>query len=124
MATTPPAPSEHALLVDYSETLGIWRMYADIRFKLLGLIPTATAAGVGIFGSRPSYPTVAVAAIAICSIFGVAMYDVRNTMFYDAAVHRAKELERQLGLPRTSALGSAGGVFGERPRTKLRLGDC
>lgn len=109
------------LLADYEATLDLWKWHADARFKLLGLVPTVTAAGVGVFGTRPDFASAIVAAGAMLAIVGIVMYDLRNTVFYDSLIHRAKDLERRLHLPQTNALGGGPGLFGERPRGRLRL---
>jgi hypothetical protein len=113
--------AQAALLADYHETLSTWRVYTELRFKLLGLLPTVTAVGVGFLAGNLGLSSGLVSAGALLAVFGIAMYDLRNTMFYDSAIHRAKYLEEKLGLPRTNGLGKGPGLFGERPRTRLRF---
>ena len=49
------------------------------------------------------------------------MYDLRNSQFHDATIHRAKELEKALTLSQLSDKGPAGGLMNERPRDRYRL---
>jgi hypothetical protein len=122
------------LRLDYAETVSVWRHLVDVRFKLLALVPTLSAIGVGVVGrEEPSYDAVVVAAVALVSIVAIATYDLRNSMFHDTAIHRAKTLESRLGLRRASSdlpsrqVGvcapktDEGGYFTDRPRGKLKL---
>jgi hypothetical protein len=99
----------------------VWREYAAIRFKLIALVPVATAIGIGLAGDDLTYGSAAVAVGALVAIVGIVMYDLRNSLFYDSAIHRAKALERELGLPKTNHVepGAHGGLFGERPRAPI-----
>lgn len=113
------------LLVDYTETIAAWRWYADVRFKLLSLLPLLTAVGVGLFAEGLGFPSLFVATLGSLATLGIASYDLRNTMMHDAAIHRAKYLEEKLELPVTSVLagdlGDRGGLLRERPRMHLSL---
>lgn len=123
MATvdTPAERTNEHLQLDYEQTLNVWRMLADTRFKLLAFVPPITAAVVALAGQKPSVTSSLVAAAALTALLGVIMYDLRNTVFYDAAVHRAKHLEIELGMPHLSDKGKAGGLLNERPVDKYRL---
>jgi hypothetical protein len=48
-------------------------------------------------------------------------YEIRNTQFYNAAIHRAKWLEALLGLPICTKDTKRGGLFNERPGNHLSL---
>lgn len=52
---------------------------------------------------------------------GIFFYDIRDTQFYDAAVHRAKWLEAMLDLHICTQDKPVGGLFNERPREKLKF---
>jgi hypothetical protein len=53
---------------------------------------------------------------------GIVFYEMRNTVLYDAAIHRAKWLEVSLGLPILTHGKQRGGLFNERPaRPRLFL---
>lgn len=118
------SPNDRHRLDDYRITVDIWRQYVDTRFRLLRLVPLATGVGVAFIGDRLSFASALVAAGALASLFGILMYDLRNSVFHDATVHRAKELERLLNLDRVSGVPEEvtyGGPFTDRPSKKVRL---
>ncbi|MDH3302715.1 MAG: hypothetical protein OES24_19630 [Acidimicrobiia bacterium] len=111
-------------LDDYRITVDIWRQYVDTRFDLLRLVPLATGVGVAFVADQPSAESALVAVGALASLFGILMYDLRNSVLHDATVHRAKELERLLNLERVSGLPedvTFGGPFTDRPPRKVKL---
>ena len=112
-------------------------MLADVRFKLLALIPVLGGAvvfvlshiglKVGTSGSE-SIPILLV--VAIVSLFGcfatlgITIYDQRNSELYNALIHRAKYLET--AFCSTRAPGGLkkidiGGQFNERPGKNRKL---
>lgn len=118
------APSNHEvekLLADYRETVAAWRWYADTRFKLLGLVPVGTAIAVGLLSTELGFPSMLIAGVGFVTTVGLMLYDIRNTMMHDAAIHRAKKLETILSLPYTNGLGHAPGLLGERPRGRATV---
>lgn len=54
--------------------------------------------------------------------FAIAQYDLRNMQIYDAAIHRAKELEKKLSVPACDKKteGDVGGLWRERPRAPVK----
>lgn len=113
-------PLEH----DFDATLSVWKQYVSVRFSLLGLIPLASAIGVTVTADSLSAGSVLLSVLAIVSIYGIALYDIRNSILHDAAVHRLKELENQLVRPKLThtIADGGGGLFNERPRPAVRLG--
>jgi hypothetical protein len=93
----------------------------DVRFKLLAFVPTVTGIAVTQVNKPGNAGTaLAVGLLGFVVTLGIVIYELRNTTFYDAALHRAKWLEVQLSLPvlteekRVEGL-SKGGLFTERP---------
>jgi hypothetical protein len=95
------------LLAEYAEVNQNFRMLADIRFKLLALIPTL--GGVAIFllskmqqgGSepKPGYDLLLfISFLGLLATLGVTYYDQRNSELYADLESRAKELEEKLEL--------------------------
>jgi FtsH-binding integral membrane protein len=118
----PHAERDERLQLDYEQTLTTWRTLVDLRFKLLAFVPTISGGLVALAGRSPSGASALVAALALTALFGIVMYDLRNSVFHDAAVHRAKELEIALDLPLLSDKGPGhGGLMNERPRDRYRL---
>ncbi len=91
--------SEENIRLDYEQTNEYFRMLSDIRFKLLGLVPTVTGVAVSLLSGNPNYyTTLTVGIMGVLITVGIVMYELRNTQFYNAAVHRAKWLEVSLGM--------------------------
>lgn len=124
--STPTSPPEQ----EYPQVNENFRMLADIRFKLLALIPPL--GGVAIFLlsqaalTRPTDPPAPpppgphdhalVFLLSLMGFFatlGLTFYDQRNNELYNALIGRAKFLERKLKM--------VGGQFGTRPRRGRRL---
>jgi hypothetical protein len=116
-----PEQDEARLKMDYEQTLAYWRMLVDLRFRLLAFVPAIAGVLVALGGRSPSATSALVAILGLTALFGIVMYDLRNTQFHDAAIHRAKELEKMLGLPRLSDISTEGGLMNERPRERYRL---
>lgn len=112
-------------LDDYKITVDLWRQYVNTRFNLLRLVPLATGVGVAVVGDgEPSKTSALVALGALSSLFGILMYDLRNSVLHDATIHRAKALEKLLELDRVSGVPEAvqhGGPFTDRPGRGVRL---
>ena len=97
-------------------------MLADIRFKLLAFVPTLAGAAIAFFTETGAPETaLAVGILGFVMTIGIFFYDIRNTQFYDAAVHRAKWLEVLLDLHICTQDKPVGGLFNERPREKLKF---
>jgi hypothetical protein len=113
---------EAKLELDYEQTLATWRMLVDLRFRLLAFVPAIAGVLVVLAGRSPSAASALVAVLGLTALFGIIMYDLRNSQFHDAAIHRAKEIEKQLTLSRLSDKGTGGGgLMNERPRDRYRL---
>lgn len=102
-----------AMLAEYREVAQNFRELTEIRFKLLGILPIATA--FAAFSSSWSNGEIGVP----LSIFGLAVtlglivYNERNNQLYDELVQRAAQLERRLGL--------YDGHFSQRPAAWLKI---
>lgn len=121
---------------EYEQINENFRFLADVRFKLLALIPPL--GGVAVFAlshlgltagsGEGSLPTLVL--VSLTSVFGllvtlgITIYDQRNSELYNALIHRAKNLEKSFQVP--SAPGGLkqddrGGQFRERPGQKRRV---
>jgi hypothetical protein len=123
--STPHSPYE----LEYAQVNDNIRTLADIRFRLLALIPPL--GGVAIFLltqaalTRPSNPPAPepgvndyslvflLSLMGFLATLGVTFYDLRNSELYDALIGRAKRLERILKM--------AGGQFRTRPERHRHL---
>lgn len=112
----PDANQGQNLRLDYQQTMQYLQMLTNIRFLPLTLLPgiagLAVSALVNTKGSPES--VLAVGIVGVGASAGIILYDMHNTALYNAAVHRAKRIEKSLGLPPTTK-GKPGGLFNERP---------
>src|ERR1019366_7031427 len=109
------------LPLDYEQTGLNFRMLADIRFRLLTLVPSLTGIGVALLQSATSPTSAAVALLGLVATLGVIRYELRNTQLYDATMQRLRTLEGRLGFPATRRLSGLGGVHLERPERDLKF---
>jgi hypothetical protein len=105
MAAQVKSPSEFdKLSMEYEQVNDNIRTLADIRFKLLALIPIL--GGVAIFalstmaapnsatGSTPDYTlALLVSVLGFIATLGITFYDQRNSELYNALIRRAQHLE-------------------------------
>jgi hypothetical protein len=127
----------HKLDLEYVQINENFRFLADVRFKLLALVPTLGGAAVFVLtraglqaGGEPSSSTselltvILVGLLGFLATLGVTLYDQRNSELYNALIHRAKHLEQEFGVPSTpGGLREVhlGGQFRERPKKHRRL---
>jgi hypothetical protein len=92
---------EELLKLDYEQTFETFRQLVDIRFKLLGFVPTLTAVAVALLTATavPSHAQLAVGALGFVVTLGTIVYDQRNTQFHNGANTRLACLEELLGFP-------------------------
>jgi hypothetical protein len=82
------------------------RLLADIRFRLLALVPTLGGIGIALLsrnavsaeGVSPEVHAVVftIGVVGFVATLGIAMYDQRNSQLYNDLVDRAKKLEIEL----------------------------
>ena len=100
-----------ALIKEYGEACSNFRTLTDIRFKLLGLLPIATAAGTAFKGDGADGGSFVFPLFGLIATIGLVTYNTRNDQLYDELVSRAAFIERSLGL--------ADGAFASRPHPWL-----
>lgn len=95
------------LLADYDQVHQTFRMLTDIRFRLLGLVPTVSGAVIGLLSATALGVTLEpiarlfVGGLGFVVTLGLVIYDLRNSQIYAAVIHRGKFLELALNLPPT-----------------------
>lgn len=110
------------LNADYDQTTSLIRALTDVRFRLLAFVPTISGAAIAVLGrGHSTAELLAVGLLGLSATLGIVVYELRNTQLYDYAVHRAKELERQLGFVSVFHAAPTGGLFSERPGRSLRI---
>ncbi|MBV9681753.1 MAG: hypothetical protein JO046_08170 [Solirubrobacterales bacterium] len=91
--------ADERLRLDYEQTTGQISALTDVRFKLLGIVPTIALAAVGIGGAHPSTGgLVALGLLGLVATVGILIYELRNTETLAAALYHARDLARLLGL--------------------------
>ncbi|RPJ49722.1 MAG: tripartite tricarboxylate transporter TctB family protein [Chloroflexi bacterium] len=114
--------SDQKLILDYEQTLEQYRMLADIRFKLLEFVPTVSGVAIALLtGQASDQVALPVGILGFFVTLGILFYEIRNTRIYDTVVHRAKRLERLMGMPVSVRGETQGGLFSERPGRDLEL---
>jgi len=125
------------LELEYAQINNNFRFLAEVRFKLLALVPTlggaavfvlsniGLKAGVSSAGSFDELLLVLfVGTVGFLALLGITLYDLRNSELYNALIHRAKHLETQLNLqgsPGGLKISTLGGQFNERPHQGRRF---
>lgn len=96
--TDPHLSLEDNLRAEYGEVSSNIRWLADVRFKLLGLVPLATILGGWFFTSDTSVINPLISLFGLVITLALMIYNERNDQHYGELIDRAKELERALGL--------------------------
>jgi hypothetical protein len=104
---------------DYEKTLQTYQMLADVRFKLLALVPLISGAAIAFLTTDPVHASsqivLAGGVFGLLITLGITIYDQRNTQIMNVSKSRARELEQRLHLP----LG--GGQFQQMPPKDLKF---
>jgi hypothetical protein len=101
-ARTTAAPPRDTRALDYQWTNEFIKVFTDIRFRLLAVLPPLVAAAVTLlststFGMAPSaLAMLGVGLLGFQATLGLVVYDLRNSQLYDANIHRAMLIEREL----------------------------
>jgi hypothetical protein len=91
--------ADDRLRLDYEQTTGQISALTDVRFRLLGIVPTIALAAVGIGGAHPSTGgLVALGLLGLVATVGILIYELRNTETLAAALYHARDVARLLGL--------------------------
>jgi hypothetical protein len=95
---------------EYEQALETIRMLADIRFKLLALVPFVSGATIAFLSADPAdAPPQAILAGSVAGFLvtiGVAIYNLRNTQSMNVTRARCVELENLLKPPVTGQFHS------------------
>lgn len=93
-----PYPGEKFLLTEYGEVCNNIRWLADVRFKLLGLIPLATIFGAWLAVSNDYLSMLLISLFGLAITSSLFIYNKRNDQLYSELIGRAKDIEQVLGL--------------------------
>jgi hypothetical protein len=102
---------------EYESVLASFRQLAEIRFKLLALLPTISGFAIGAlskdlqeFKDSP-VPRLVVGVLGFFVTLGIVFYDQRNSQLYNALSRRARHLESKIGAAQ----------FNDRPQRTLEF---
>ncbi len=113
------------LKLEYKEVHAYWRTLTNIRFKLLAFVPTLAGLGVLLIPitiNTEPLGAFAVGLLGFIATLGITFYDQRNTELYNASIHRAAVLEREMNKFKATRLikcydsAKVGGIFCLRPK--------
>jgi hypothetical protein len=91
--------SDERLRLDYEQTTAQVSALTDVRFKLLGIVPTVALAAVGIAGAHPSTGgLVSLGLLGLVATVGILLYELRNTETLAAALYDARDVAQLLEL--------------------------
>jgi hypothetical protein len=114
--------AEERLRLDYGQTTELVRTLMDVRFKLLALVPTSAGAAVGLLGSPQSAAELlGIGLLGLLATFGILLYELRNTQVFEAMLHHAQALERQLGFYAGPEAGGPDGLLSLRTARHVRF---
>lgn len=110
-ATSAP-PRQDVLLALYGEVCSSWRMLTDVRFKLLGFVPTVSVVIlIGLLSrddpGKGLTPTMrmAVSVFGLLITLALYIYERRNSELYDDLISRGRRIEKELGIDTGKFLG-------------------
>jgi hypothetical protein len=117
---------DEKIKLDYERTAQYFFHLADVRFKLLALLPIVSGTGLAIVPShfRPQ-ESLALGVLGLLVTTGVIIYDQRNSQIYNSLVGRLNLIEESLRLPAMRENKQVGGAFIDRPgndRRRMLLG--
>jgi hypothetical protein len=107
--------------VDYERTSQYFFHLADVRFKLLALLPIASGTALVLVPSHLGPPeTLAVGVLGLLATAGLLLYDQRNSQIYNSLLGRLNLIEESLRLPPLREDKQVGGAFIDRPGGRQR----
>jgi hypothetical protein len=97
--------SKDIRLKDYEKTMEYILTLTDVRFKLLAFVPLVSGLSLTILSApidKLPEPGIrmAIGLLGLMATCGIAVYDMRNTQLYHAAMFRARKLEASLNFTR------------------------
>lgn len=120
----PPVHDFERDRLDYDTTVRRFEKLTDIRFKLLGFLPTVTGAGiVAVMPMEASGRSgLVVGLLGLMATLGLLIYEMRNTQLYDALWYRAICLEARMRFEAADGESEYGGSFLGQPSDRRALG--
>jgi len=112
--------------LDYERTTQYFFHLADVRFKLLALLPIVSGTALAIVPAHlEPAETFALGMLGLVVATGLLLYDQRNSQIYNSLIGRLNLIEESLRLPAMRENKQVGGAFLDRPggdRRRMLLG--
>jgi hypothetical protein len=98
-----PEQNKELLLTLYDQVCSTWKALIDVRFKLLGLVPTVSIALLATILSIKSdgltfSGKLLISILGTLSSIGLFIYDKRNSELHDDLISRGRKIEEELGI--------------------------
>ena len=107
---------EDRLKLDYERTAQYYFHLAEVRFKLLALLPIASGAALIVVPEHfSSSQTLALGVLGLVVTIGILLYDQRNSQIYNCLIGRLNLIEESLRMPAMRGNKQVGGAFLDRP---------
>ena len=107
---------DEKIKLDYEGTAQYFFHLADVRFRLLALLPIVSGTALAIV---PAYlepaEMLALGMLGLVVTIGILLYDQRNSQIYNSLVGRLNLIEESLRLPAMRENKQVGGAFLDRP---------
>lgn len=98
-------PEKDVLMALYGEICSSWHVLIDLRFKLLGFVPSVSVALIASLLSNqgPSQglsriTKTGIAVLGLIATLALLLYDLRNSELHDDLISRARKIEDELGV--------------------------
>ena len=91
------------LFMLYDQVCSTWKALIDVRFKLLGLVPTVSIALLATILSTKSdgltfSGKLLISTLGTLTSIGLFIYDKRNSELHDDLISRGRKIEEELGI--------------------------
>ncbi len=95
--------NKETLVMLYDQVCSTWKMLVDVRFKLLGLVPSVSLALLATVLSNksdalPASAKLLISLLGAVASIGIFIYDKRNSQLHDDLISRGRKIEEELGI--------------------------
>jgi hypothetical protein len=98
-------PEKDVLIALYGEICSSWHVLIDLRFKLLGFVPSVSVVLIaGLLSNQgPSQglsrtTKTGIAVLGLIATLALLLYDLRNSELHDDLISRGRKIEDELGI--------------------------
>lgn len=98
-------PSKDELITLYEQICSSWHLLIDIRFKLLGFVPTVSVvlllnllSGDSSAKGLSTATKIMIAAFGFVATLALLIYDIRNSELHDDLISRGRKIEELWGV--------------------------